>query len=598
MAPDMQQATSTATTPPPDASAAQSSASAASAASASSLPALPSLNPEDSPYKPLSLPEVTPPNQVSKGMGEEQPIQNLGAVSKAGAAAYLASNVLRSAVQGYDAGRLQHAQRVNSQLQALGALDKQLTDQFTSAYNDVASSKTGPDGKLLTRQQILLDPSLASDPQIAAVRKLYHQGDAIHTATLNTIKGYIPSLADADETGSPGKGKKQKKNVLERMFGQDPNEALQAYYQVSKQTGWRGGYAGYSDQQAQAAYQQRQGKAAEQQETTTTAQFGANKAQLETELLDAEQKGDTARVEKAKKALADLEEAISPIRQPSAAQLAHESYLTALNAGQIPKDENGVSRSEEWWIANQRKAGTAAASPLGGSEWSAGLQAYAKDNKLDPTAWSTIRAYDADRYSAKNPLADRRLALAQRNSDISAANLALRQSSNDFNDMTKIFKQIGPDIAIQGTAQASDEYTKHPTGPGDVALTLAFFEVAKAADPGSGSGIRFTQQEQKLITGARGWADAAQANVQRWGKGTLYDDSQRQIMAQLIKAAAKRSNETTANYLGAAGKINPRATAAATGGAGGVDVTDPQGGIHHFPNQAAADQFKKAAGIQ
>lgn len=283
MALDMQQVitgtmTAPALPPPSDAAAASSSA-----AQSSTLPALPSLNPADSPYKPLDLPQVTPPNQVSKGMGDEQPIQNLGAVSKAGAAAYLASNVLRSAVQGYDAGRLQHAQKVNSQLQALGTLDKQVTDQFTSAYNDVASSKTGPNGKLLTRQQILGNPAnpndpLASDPQVAAVRKLYHQGEAIHSATLNTIQGYIPSLADADETGSPGKGKKQKKNLLERMFGGDPNEALQAYYQVSKQTGWRGGYAGYTDQQAQAAWQQRQQQGITGQTAVTAAQTGATTA--------------------------------------------------------------------------------------------------------------------------------------------------------------------------------------------------------------------------------------------------------------------------------------------------------------------------------
>jgi hypothetical protein len=32
--------------------------------------------------------------------------------------------------------------------------------------------------------------------------------------------------------------------------------------------------------------------------------------------------------------------------------------------------------------------------------------------------------------------------------------------------------------------------------------------------------------------------------------------------------------------------------------AGGVDVTAPDNSVHHFPTEAAADQFKKAAGIQ
>jgi hypothetical protein len=35
------------------------------------------------------------------------------------------------------------------------------------------------------------------------------------------------------------------------------------------------------------------------------------------------------------------------------------------------------------------------------------------------------------------------------------------------------------------------------------------------------------------------------------------------------------------------------------GDAGGpVDVTDPRGVVHRFPDQQAADNFKKAAGIQ
>jgi len=33
-------------------------------------------------------------------------------------------------------------------------------------------------------------------------------------------------------------------------------------------------------------------------------------------------------------------------------------------------------------------------------------------------------------------------------------------------------------------------------------------------------------------------------------------------------------------------------------GGGGVTVTDPRGTVHTFPSQAAADAFRKAAGIQ
>lgn len=577
----------------------QQAATAASTPAAPPVAALPSLNPSNSPYQPLSLPEVATPRHSTAP--EPATPSNLGAGSKASGIAYLISHVLHGAVQGYDSARLQQAQQTNQKLQALQQLDQQITSQYRQAYSEVGSTPK-PDGTLPTPQEI------AADPRVAG---LAAQGAAVHDATLKSIQAYLPQLQQKPKKGKSsastsddGQQQNPTAALVQQATSGDPNAALQAYYQASAKLGWSGKYAVPSQQELAAMAEQRRGAAATQTAATAKSELDAKKASLEADLLDATTKGDTARADKARQALTELQEATSPYRQPSAAQLGHESYLAALNSGQVPKDENGLPRSEEWWNANQKKAGTVAASPVGGgSEWAAGLQAYAKENKLDPAAWSTIRAYDSDRYSAKNPLADRRLALAQRSSDIAAANLALRQSSNDFNDMTKIFKQIGPDTAIQGTAQASEEYVKHPTGPGDVALTLAFFEVAKAADPGSGSGIRFTQQEQNLIRGARGWADAAQANVEKWGKGTLYDDSQRAQMQQIIKMAARRSNEVTASYLGAAGKINPRATAAAAGGANPSPTTPspstpPAPSTHTLSLSALKKKYPKATAAQ
>ena len=45
--------------------------------------------------------------------------------------------------------------------------------------------------------------------------------------------------------------------------------------------------------------------------------------------------------------------------------------------------------------------------------------------------------------------------------------------------------------------------------------------------------------------------------------------------------------------------FQPTQLSSGSGGGGGpVDVTDPNGGIHRFPDQKSADAFKKAAGIQ
>jgi hypothetical protein len=223
------------------------------------------------------MPEVPTPRQHP--LPDQQPQQNLGAVSKSGAIAYMADQILRGAVQGYDAGRLQEAQQFNKKLTALSALDKQLKDQFTTAYYDVASSRTGPDGKLYTKQQILSDPSLGNDPDIANVRKLFNQGQVVHQATLSALESYLPHLK-SDAKGK-GKGKQGQPGQPGQPGppGQQGNE-LQTYYNASKQLGWAGQYA-VSDQQATAMYQQRQTAGSSGQAGLSTAQNQQRVAELE-----------------------------------------------------------------------------------------------------------------------------------------------------------------------------------------------------------------------------------------------------------------------------------------------------------------------------
>jgi hypothetical protein len=251
----------------------QSQSTSTSATSAAPPPgmavpsALPSLNPEDSPYKPLSLPEVAPPTQHP--LPEQQPIQNLGATSKAGAVAFMADQVLRGATQGYDQARLQHAQQFNKKMTALSALQQQLGQQYKEAYEEVGSSQPG-----MTPEQILADPK---------VKQLHNQLLAVHQTTLDAIQKYLPPLQTDKKTGKT----KEKRNLLERMFGQEPDESLRAYAEAAGKLGPTAFYQVKSPQQLQADYQAMQGKAAVQTAATATAQATTSKSQIQQSLYDA-----------------------------------------------------------------------------------------------------------------------------------------------------------------------------------------------------------------------------------------------------------------------------------------------------------------------
>jgi hypothetical protein len=210
--------------------------------------------------------------------------------------------------------------------------------------------------------------------------------------------------------------------------------------------------------------------------------------------------------------------------------------------------------------------------------------------------WGDEQAFLAQRYKAGQPYAQKKMAIEEQKLGIAQASLALRRSQTDWKEFEDTFKQLSPMEKLQTTAELADDYTKDPTGPGDVALTLAYFEVAKAADPGSGSGIRFTQQEMRMITGARGWADAAQANVQRWGKGTLYDDKQRAQMAQVVKMAADKSKQHEQQLLDATGSMNPKASDAAAVAAGAPEGPKTKALKQKAGAKSLADRLNDALG--
>ena len=214
------------------------------------------------------------------------------------------------------------------------------------------------------------------------------------------------------------------------------------------------------------------------------------------------------------------------------------------------------------------------AAKVGSSAFAVERNDYATTIGKQPSEWTpedTQKFYQW-RFHNLQPLARAKMGLEQQKLQIAQASLELRRTQNDWKDTQDVTKSLAPIEKIKAVANATDTYVSNPTGPGDAALTMAFFEAAKQMDDfstsGGAQGIRFTAQEQKLIQGSRGWADAAKANVQRFGSGTLYDDHQRKQMADVIKIAKTRAEEHEKNIVSSMGQLNPTAVRAAAGSAG------------------------------
>ncbi len=317
----------------------------------SSALALPALNPSDSPYQPLNLPTVQTP--TVHPLPAQQPVRDLGAVTKAGGIAYLANQVLRGAVKGYDAARLQHAAQANGRIDALGKLQNQLGQEYVQAYNDVGSSKPG-----MTTEQILADPR---------VKKLHDQLLAVHQSLLGTIHSYLPQLQQGTKGGKSRSSKTQKRSLLERMFSPEPDEALEAYAQVAGKMGPEAFYQVANPQQLAALYDKRQAESESLSAAGETVEAKAAKARNKARLQELYAEGrpsDPAAAKKWDTEVDNLRMALTPLSaKPTADQMRRQDYEALLMSGQIPKDARGVPMAYEEWVGYESAHGHAAGTP-------------------------------------------------------------------------------------------------------------------------------------------------------------------------------------------------------------------------------------------
>lgn len=170
-----------------------------------------------------------------------------------------------------------------------------------------------------------------------------------------------------------------------------------------------------------------------------------------------------------------------------------------------------------------------------------------------PLTWQQEQQFMSELYKSRNPLALAHLSIAQQN-------LALRENEDAFKDYLTAQKQLSPLERMIDTANETQQYVSQPTGPGDVALTLAFFDAIKT------SGVRFTKQEQDFITGSRGFMDGVQAKFDQGFKGTVFAPEQRAIIAGIVQKAAQEAGTQHTGILGAATAFKPNVARQLTGG--------------------------------
>jgi hypothetical protein len=222
---------------------------------------------------------------------------------------------------------------------------------------------------------------------------------------------------------------------------------------------------------------------------------------------------------------------------------------------------------------------------------------YLRDNKLPDTAENMQRAHQTFEVKPIQP----------------GAGDARLDRSYQFNS-TQLEKLSQPiDAAVLRMGRLQD--TLNQNSPQADALVAP--ELLTVMAGGQGSGLRMNEAEIARIVGGRSNWQSLQAAVNKWSLDPKTANSitpaQRQQIRALVstvqqKLAAKQgaldaAHEDLINATDVAGHrrvvagARSKMTAVDQGG-GQVTVTDPNGGVHTFADQASADRFKKLARIK
>lgn len=241
-----------------------------------------------------------------------------------------------------------------------------------------------------------------------------------------------------------------------------------------------------------------------------------------------------------------------------------EAYEIMKQAGQKPPTQSFEEQSYSEWAATQKAVG----------------------KPSDRMAFEKARAA-ATQKPERPEKPQRQLAITPDNKVIELTpGMAVPPGTKSLSgELSLTAKTEQGEEAGKAATQYANDYLsgKQWTGPGDEALMEKFFEMAKPS-----SGFRMTQAQIEMLQRSRDLMGSITAKAKHafTPEAPWFSDTQRQQIVKTMNDLAK-SRET----------VKP---GGAKGGpsAGQVSVTDPQGGVHTFPDQASADRFKKLAGIK
>lgn len=149
-----------------------------------------------------------------------------------------------------------------------------------------------------------------------------------------------------------------------------------------------------------------------------------------------------------------------------------------------------------------------------------------------------------------------------------------------------IAKKLDP---IKKSLTVADDYLKNGvfTGPGDIALQEAFFNLTKPD-----TGFRMNQQQMNKLADSRSWMSSLKGQAYHAIHGTWFDDKQRAEMVQTMKDVARANGVSVESIAAGKGVKSPSYPSGAEG-ANSLSVKLKSGSSFTFPDQSALDKAKK-----
>jgi hypothetical protein len=221
---------------------------------------------------------------------------------------------------------------------------------------------------------------------------------------------------------------------------------------------------------------------------------------------------------------------------------------------------------------------------------------YLRDNRLPDTAQNMQRAHQAFEVKPVQP----------------GAGDARLDRSYQYNS-TALDKQATPiDATVVRLSRLQD--TLNQNTPQADALVAP--ELLSVMSGGQGSGLRMNEAEISRVVGGRSNWESLKASINKWSTDPKTANSittaQRQQIRALVATVGQKLSAKKAVLDGAQQDLinandvsqhrqvvaGARTKLSAIDEGSQIQVTDPQGGVHTFPDQASANRFKQLAGIK